>query len=477
MAPDDAKQPGVIKLAAKVISVTALALAMPHPHAFAQGKVVTAVAEEIKEFSIAQLDAMLAPIALYPDELLTQTLMAATFPLQVVAAARWLEKDNNKTLEGELLVKTLESKNWDPSVKSLIPFPQVLVVMNDHLEWLQQLGYAMANQQAAVFSSIQRLRRQAHIADSLKTTEQQRVVVKEETVIIEPANPETVYVPVYQPENVYGEWPYPSTPPVYLAPPADYYPAAYAPGYVWGRTLAFAAGAAVVGRLWGWARPRWGYGNVSVNPLRYNSINVNRSASGSRASIGGASIQNGTWRAGAAGPAGRSLRPPGGPVGAATRMGQLPTNAIGRGAVQVPGGAVNRPQIPSTGSSAGAARADGAGLGGVGGIQSAGAARGQLGQASALRGSAGQRPAQMQARARSPTVLRGSGGNTLRSAGAFGGVGDGGRARNYSARGAQSRGFQQSAISRSGGYGGGQHAGGRGYRGGGGGGFRGGGRR
>jgi len=169
---DRGRQTVATRLAPDVILVTLLAFAAPQPCALAQGNVVTVAATVTTEFSIAQLDAMLASIALYPDELLTQTLMAATFPLQVVAAARWLEKDNNKTLKGEALLKALESQKWDASVKSLIPFPQVLIMMNDHLEWLQQLGYAMANQQAAVLDAVQRLRRQAQLAGSLKTTEQ-----------------------------------------------------------------------------------------------------------------------------------------------------------------------------------------------------------------------------------------------------------------------------------------------------------------
>jgi hypothetical protein len=211
-----------------VVVVTTIALALPPLQAFAQPKPTPVAEAAAREFNVEQLDAMLAPIALYPDELLTQTLMASTYPLQVVAAARWLEKDNNKSLKGDALVKALEKENWDPSVKSLIPFPQVIGMMNENLEWTQQLGYAVATQQAAALDSIQRLRRQAQIAGTLKTTEQQRVVINKEIVVIDPAQPETVYVPVYQPANVYGEWPYPANPPVYIPPPAAYYPPAYA---------------------------------------------------------------------------------------------------------------------------------------------------------------------------------------------------------------------------------------------------------
>ncbi len=433
------------RLVCGVVFVTAIAIALPPPGALAQLKFAPVKETGASEFNVQQLDALLAPIALYPDELLIQMLMASTYPVQIVAAARWLEKDDKKSLKGKALVKALEQENWDPSVKSLVPFPQVIATMNQNLEWTQQLGYAVANQQAGVLDAVQRLRRQAQKTGNLKTTEQQRVVVQEETIVIEPASSETVFVPIYQPANVYGEWPYPETPPVYLPPPPEYYPTAYAPGYVWGTALAFAAGAAIVGGLWGWARPGWRYGNVSVNPLRYNNINVNR-----------AQIRSGNWQAGAAGIAGRPIRAPGGPVGAPARASGLPTNAIGRGNVQVPGGAVNRPQMGAAGAGLGQRRP-----GSVGGVQRPGGGI-----------SAGSRPSQLPARAAGPNVLRGGSGGGFQRGGAFAGVGDGARASQFGTRGMQSRSFQKSgasAFTGRGGYGGGFQA----HRGGHGGGFRG----
>jgi hypothetical protein len=156
-----------------IVLVTSFAVALPTPEAFAQPTAsavippATVIQSTATEFSVAQLDAMLAPIALYPDDLLTQMLMASTFPVQIVAAARWLEKAENKTLKGDALMKALEPENWDPSVKSLIPFQQVVRMMNDHLDWTQQIGYAVTVQQAAVLDSIQRLRRQAQKAGNL----------------------------------------------------------------------------------------------------------------------------------------------------------------------------------------------------------------------------------------------------------------------------------------------------------------------
>src|SRR6516165_11416301 len=111
-----------------VAFITALTVALPEP-SFAQPKLPPIAETGASEFNLEQLDAMLAPIALYPDELLTQTLMASTYPLQVVAASRWLEKDNNKNLKGDALAKALESESWDPSVKSLVPLPQIIAMM------------------------------------------------------------------------------------------------------------------------------------------------------------------------------------------------------------------------------------------------------------------------------------------------------------------------------------------------------------
>ena len=448
-----------------VVFVAVIAVALPPP-SLAQPKPAPAPQAGAAEFNVEQLDAMLAPIALYPDELLTQTLMASTYPLQAVAAFRWLEKDNNKELKGDALAEALESENWDPSVKSLVPFPQVIAMMNDNLEWTQQLGYAMATQQAAVLDSVQRLRRQAQNAGTLKTTEQQRVVVQEDTVVIQPADPATVYVPVYNPTQVYGAWPYPSYPPVYIPPPPAYYPY----GYALGAGLAFAAGAAVVGGLWGWARPAWNSGAVNINAGRYNNINVNRPP-----------IRSATWRPPASGVGGRPVRPPGGPVGAPARPTQLPANAIGRANVQVPRSAVNRPEISTPGTGLGQARPGGAQQPGGGQARPPVAAQrpsaGQL-PAGGQRTGAGQLPARRASAGQARSSYAGQ-----RPAGAFGGMGDGARANQYSARGMQSRSFQQSAIGRGGGFqgygGGGFQARSGGFAGRGGGGFggRGGGRR
>jgi hypothetical protein len=435
-------------------------------------------------FNAEQLDALLASIALFPDELLTQLLMASTFPLEVVAAARWVEDPAHKSLSGQALEKALEAEPWDPSVKSLVPFPVVLATLNNNLPWLQQLGYAFATQQADVFASIQRLRQRAQASGHLQSSPQQvvstqnvtiapgssgggaaaggQVGTQQEVIVIEPTRADTVYVPSYDPGTVYGDWPYASYPPYYAAPPTGYYfGTALATG------LAFAAGAAVVGGLWGWARPAWGGGYANINVNRWNSINVNRGQ-----------LTSNRFQPNFAGnrPA-NFARAPRGPVG-------LP----GRSQVSVPGSAVRPPtragRVASAGGVGGAGRPGGPGrVGGVGGAARPGGPGGAGGVSGAGRagrpggaggvGSAG--------RAGGPGGVGGIGGagrptqrpaggqrfaSAQRPSGAFGDMSSGRRAGQFGQRGAQSRSFAQQRSS--GGFGGARGGGGFAGRGGGG---------
>jgi hypothetical protein len=218
--------------------------------------------EESKPFKPEELDQLLAPIALYPDSLLTQILMASTYPLEIVQADRWVKQ--NKDLKGDALTAALEKQNWDPSVKSLVNFPQVLAMMSEKLEWTQKLGDAFLAQQKEVMDTVQSLRLKAYEQGNLKTTKEQKVIVQEKVIIIESASPEVVYVPVYNPTVVYGVWAYPAYPPYY------YYP----PGYVYATPYAFAAGVAV-GVAWGyaWGHSDWGHGDVDINVARNTNIN------------------------------------------------------------------------------------------------------------------------------------------------------------------------------------------------------------
>ncbi len=215
-------------------------------------------------YSKAELDQMLAPIALYPDSLLAQVLIAATFPPQVVEADRWVKE--NKGLSQDQLNAELDKKDWDLSVKALVPFPQVLAMMDDHLDWTTKLGEAFLAGQKDVMASIQELRGKAYAAGNLKTTEQQKVVVEGQNYEIQPADPQTVYVPYYDPAVAYGDWGYPGY------PPYAYYP--YGEPYLAYGALGFLAGIAV-GAFWGWGWGSWnwggGYANVNVN----RNVNIN----------------------------------------------------------------------------------------------------------------------------------------------------------------------------------------------------------
>jgi len=224
-------------------------------------------------FSREQIDQMMAPIALYPDSLLSQVLMAATYPADVADAAKWVKANPNQ--KGDEAVKAVQDKPWDPSVQSLVAFPQVLQMMGDQPDWVQNVGDAFLASSKDVLDSAQRLRTKAQQQGQLKSNDQQKVIVEQEpqtqqTVIkIEPANPQVVYVPSYNPAVVYGAWPYPAYPPYAYAPAPYWYPgAALATG------IAFGVGVATVNALWGNAN--WGGGNVNINTNRYNTINTNR---------------------------------------------------------------------------------------------------------------------------------------------------------------------------------------------------------
>jgi hypothetical protein len=213
-----------------------------------------------------QLDQLLAPIALYPDPLLAQILMAATYPLEIVEASRWVQDPNNARLRGDQLDAALQPQDWDPSVKSLVPFPQILQMMDSKLDWTQALGNAFLAQQSDVTASVQRLRAQAQAAGTLQSTAQQTVSTDGQAIVIEPATPQTVYVPYYNPNVVYGGWAYPAYPPVYFPPWPNY-------GYVAGPGISFGIGFGIVGALWGWDSWDWGHREIHIDHDRFNRIN------------------------------------------------------------------------------------------------------------------------------------------------------------------------------------------------------------
>lgn len=225
-----------------------------------------------QSFSREQLDQMFAPIALYPDSLLAQVLMASTYPGDVTDAVSWSKA--HPDAKGEDAVRQVASQPWDPSVQSLVAFPQLLAVLGQDPSWVQKMGDAFLAQPDAVMDSVQRLRRQAEAAGNLKSSDQQKVTHQAaagassapQTIIIESAQPEVVYVPSYNPSVVYGSWAYPSYPPYYYPPPPYYYPG--------GALLSFGIGVAVGGALWG--NCNWGGGDIDIDVNRYNNFNSNR---------------------------------------------------------------------------------------------------------------------------------------------------------------------------------------------------------
>lgn len=218
-----------------------------------------------------QLDQLLAPVALYPDSLLSQVLMGATYPDDIAAAAQWSAAHAGQS--GDAAVKAVESESWDPSVKSLVAFPSVMDMMGRQPAWVKSVGDAFLAQPDAVMDSVQRLRAQARQAGNLKSTPQQKVTSTDtggkSVVVIEPADPQVIYVPSYNPTVVYGAWPYPAYPPAYYPPP---------PGSVFATSLVagigFGLGVAAVDSLWGGFD--WGHNDVNINVNRYNNINVNQ---------------------------------------------------------------------------------------------------------------------------------------------------------------------------------------------------------
>jgi hypothetical protein len=214
----------------------------------------------------AQLDQMLAPIALYPDQLLLELLMASTFPQQVIDAGQWLQDANNAALSGDELVAALHPLPWDASVKALVAFPQIIKMMNDHLDWTEALGTAFANQQVAMMARVQFLRQRSVAAGKLASTPQLRVEPQDGDITIEPVDQAMIYVPVYNPAEAYGQWPDSDAPPIYIPPPPD-----FAAGAI-GAGIGFGVGIAVAAPLWGWGHPDWRRHEVVVDRGRYERI-------------------------------------------------------------------------------------------------------------------------------------------------------------------------------------------------------------
>lgn len=266
-----------------------LAQAQDAPAVAAETAPVAAPAKD-PVFSQEQLDQMLAPIALYPDPLLAQVLMASTYPGEIAEAVTWSKA--HPDAKGDDAVKQVANQTWDPSVQALLAFPQVLATLGQDPVWVQRLGDAFLAQPDDVMQGVQRLRRQAQAAGNLQSNQYQNVTVQvaapatqpapaapasapapapassTSTIIIQPADPQVVYVPTYNPTTTYGTWAYPASPPVYYPPPPAYYP-----GSALVAGLAFGTGVAIVASLWGDCD--WGNNDVDIDVNRYNNINRN----------------------------------------------------------------------------------------------------------------------------------------------------------------------------------------------------------
>ncbi|WP_026035197.1 DUF3300 domain-containing protein [Cupriavidus sp. BIS7] len=237
-------------------------------------------------YKAEEIEAMVAPIALYPDALLAQVLMASTYPLEVAQAARWLKA--RPDLKGDAAIKAVQGEPWDVSVKSLVAFPQVLEPMNDKLDWTQKLGDAFLGQPKDVLDAVQRLRKRAQESGNLQSNSQQKVIVEPPTtsgttgttgttiVRIEPADPQVIYVPTYDPAVVYGGWPYPGYPYYYWPP----YPAYYPP---YGGAIGFGVGLIAAAAIFGDCD--WNNGGAHVEHHKAKNIDRNfdaRRAEGGR---------------------------------------------------------------------------------------------------------------------------------------------------------------------------------------------------
>jgi len=366
-----------------------LLLLMGQPAAFGNEADETAASSETAEapkISGDQLDSLVAPIALYPDPLLAQTLAASTYPIEVMQLGQWLEK--NKDLKDQALADAVAKQPWDPSVQAMAAFPEVTQRMVGNIQWTSDMGNAFLAQQHDVMAAVQRMRAKAESNGALKTGEQQKVETKtvgsEQVIVVEQADPSTVYVPSYDPTVVYGE-------------PAVPYPTYTYPGYIAGSALAF-GGAMALGAAWG---NNWGYGcgwdegdininnnnNYVKNYNKQNNIKAGQTGQagkwghnpqhrgnapygdrGTADKFGGraASGAGGPGRPGGAGGAGGAGKP-GGPGGVGK-----PGSPGGAGGIGKPGGAGG---VGKPGGAGGAGKAGGAGgVGKPGGAGGAGPA-------------------------------------------------------------------------------------------------------
>ena len=444
----------------------------------AQSQVMTTT-EEAPKIPTDQLDSLVAPIALYSDPLLAQTLAASTYPLEIIQLQQWM--DQNKNLTGKPLAEAVQKQNWDPSVQGLVAYPDVVTRMAGNIQWTDDLGNAFLAQQSDVMDAVQRMRAKAQGTGNLKTSAQQ--IVQTETVPsgkqvieIQQANPDVVYVPSYDPTVVYG-----------AAPPAyPYYPYTY-PGYVPGTALAWGAGIALGAAAWGawggnWGNCNWNGGDVNINNNNNFNRNYNKNVNRGQAGQGNKWQHNAQHRGNAPygnrqtankfganarqQPGGGAGNRPGGGAGAGNRPGGGGAGTRpggGAGARPGGGGAGTRPggggagTRPSAGGAGTRPSGGGAGTrpgGGGAGTRPGGGGAGARPSTRPAGGSAKNQVGNRSASSR-PSASRGGG---------FGGGGSGNYARASSSRGGHSMGGGGMSRGGGGGRGGGGRGGGGGRR-------------
>ena len=262
----------------------------------------SAVDTKSDTYTDQKLDQMLAPIALYPDQLVLQILMASTFPMQIIEGARWLDNPSNAALKGDALVTALQPMNWDPSIKSITAFPAIVTMLNENLDWTNSLGVAFTHQPSDVMAQIQFLRHQAQKAGNL--TSNDKIACRDEgpNIVIAPANPKVIYAPYYNPAVVYGTWPWVQYPPVYFSP--RYFgvgPLRVGVGWAWGRAWP------IVPAFWGWYGVNWGMnGRIFVDGSGYSRIAYGNAAwGGGNWQHPGGVVSHGGFRGGVAADSGQ----------------------------------------------------------------------------------------------------------------------------------------------------------------------------
>lgn len=253
---------GALAFLVVVAAISTNSAAQDGPPTALQAAVPAGNAAPSASLTQQQLDPLVAPVALYDDPLLADILTAATYPLEVVEANRWVAVPANAALKGDDLAAALANLDWDPSVKALIPFPKVLQMMDSHLDWTQRLGEAFLAQQGDVMDTVQRLRQRAQSAGTLKSSPQQTVATDGDDITISPPPSNIIYVPTYDPWCMYGPWPYPVMSFSYGPWPGYCVPADYGFAFDVGVFLPFA--------YWEWGDFDWRHHDIRIDHDRFD---------------------------------------------------------------------------------------------------------------------------------------------------------------------------------------------------------------